>query len=709
MSIIQNLRDRAAWIISGAIAFALLVFVVEEGLRNKSVFGGDTNVLGKVDGKAIDRQNFETKLKKIEDRYAQMGYTMDDISRNQQRNSLWNEEVEGLILDEKIDELGIDVTDKEVGDILYGANPPQDFRQQFTDPKTQIFDPNLAYQAVQRIKSQKSSPDYRSFFGEYIPALVKTRKKEKYDALFTNSAYAPKWLIEKMSNENSQAASVSYITIPYMSIPDSTVKVTDADVKEYINAHPSSFKQEKAAAIEYVVFSGAPSSTDTLAVLKGLSDLSDSFSRTSDMNSFLLYNNSQMPFYDSYLSRREIKITAIDSILKKATGAVYGPYLDGGSYVLARVIGSRQLPDTVNVRHILIATQQRNPNGQMTLVRQEEDAKKLADSLAAAIKNGSNFDSLCAKFSDDGNKNTGGIYEGVFTGKMVAPFNDFIFTNSVGAKGVVKTEFGYHYVEVLSQKGASPAYKIAYMSRPILTSDETVNGALGRATQFTGESRTRKTFEQNAKKENLNIQTAIEIKPLDAVISGIDGNARDIVRWIFTEASKNEIAERPFTAGTSFVVPLVTDLNDEGTVSVERARPSCEFKIRQKKKTEQTAEKAAKTGSLNELAQLFRTTTTRADSVTLGNPQIPNIGFEPRVVGAAFYKQTQSKPSSAIEGESGVFFIQTEKLTALPNPNLDVTGQQRVQIQQLRMFAQRGLFENLKKAAKITDNRFKFF
>ena len=227
--------------------------------------------------------------------------------------------------------------------------------------------------------------------------------------------------------------------------------------------------------------------------------------------------------------------------------------------------------------------------------------------------------------------------------------------------------------------------------------------------QFTGESRTRKTFEQNAKKENLNIQTAIEIKPLDAVISGVDGNAREIVRWIFTEASKNEIAERPFTAGSSFVVPLVTDLYDEGTLSVERARPSCEFKIRQKKKTEQAAEKAAKVNSLNELARLFNTTPSRADSVTLGNPQIPNIGFEPRVVGMAFHKKTQSKPSSAIEGESGVFFIQTEKLTALPNPNLDVTGQQRVQIQQLRMFAQRGLFDNLKKAAKITDNRFKFF
>lgn len=709
MSIIQNLREKSAWIISGAIAFALLVFVVEEGLRNKSSFGGSENSLGKVNGVTIDRQEFEEKYKKLEDRYTQTGYAVDDMMRMQQRGALWNEYVEDAILNDVYEDLGLDVTDKEIGDILYGINPPQDFRQRFTDPKTQQFDPNLAYQTVQKIKSQKSSVDYRSFFGEYIPALVKGRKREKYEALLMNSAYAPKWMIEKMSGENSQAASINYVSVSYQSIPDSSVKVTDADINDYVKKNKPSFKQEKAASIDYVLFSGAPSKSDTAAVLQTLLNNKDSFARTGDVATFLLYENSQTSFYDSYISKKEIRIAAIDSILSVPTGTVYGPYQDAGSYVLAKVIASRQLPDSVNVRHILIATQQRDPSGQMVAVRREEDAKKLVDSLEAAIKNGSDFNTLCAQFSDDGTKNTGGIYDGVVTGRMVASFNDFIFTNSTGSKGVVKTDYGYHYVEILSQKGASPAYKIAYLSRPVLTSDETVNQALGLATQFAGESRNRKAFDENARKKGLNIASAADIKPLDANIPAINGNARELVRWVFNEASVNEVAEQPFTVGTSFIIPVLTKTYAEGTMEAERARPGSEYKIRQIKKTKMIAEKAGKAGTLEEVAKVLNSSVSRADSLSFGNPQLPNIGFEPRVVGAAFHKAHLSKPSAAITGESGVFFIKTEKVDALPNPNLDVKGQQAVQQQQIRMMTQRALFDNIRKSAKITDNRYKYF
>lgn len=708
MSIIQTLRDKAAWIISGAIAVALIVFVVEEGIRN-SAMGGSDSVLGKVNGTTIDRQEFEEKFKRVEDRYTQMGYPMDDATRNQQKNNLWNEYVEDAVMNEVYDDLGLDVTDKELGDYLYGANPPQDLQQRFTDPKTGQYDANAAYQTIQKIRSQKSSADYKSFFGEYIPALIKFRKREKYEAMVTNSAYAPKWLIEKMSAENSQAASISYVNVPYTTIVDSSVKVTDAEINDYVSKHKAAFKQEKAAAIDYVLFSGAPSAADTAAVLNALMNVKDSFATTADVSTFLLTENSQTPYYNSFISKKEIKIAAIDSIITKPVGTIYGPYLDGGSYVMARVLGSRSLPDTVKVRHILVATQQQDQQGNMMMVRSDDDAKKLADSLAGAIRNGAIFDTLCARFSDDGNKNTGGIYEGVVTGRMVSEFNDFIFTNGVGAKGVVKTDFGYHYIEILSQKGSSAAYKIAYLSRPVLTSDETVNNAMGQATQFAGQSRTKKEFDENARKKNLNVFNAVDIKPLDASVVGINGNARELVRWIFNDAEKEKVAERPFPIGTSYVVPVLTLSFEEGTMNAERARPTSEFRIRQQKKAAMIAEKAGKATTLDELAKNVGGQVFRADSLSFGNPQIPNLGFEAKVVGAAFNKANQQKISGAITGESGVFFIKTEGVVALPNPNLDVKGQQGVQQQQLRMFSQRSLFENKRKAAKVTDNRYIYF
>jgi peptidyl-prolyl cis-trans isomerase D len=143
-------------------------------------------------------------------------------------------------------------------------------------------------------------------------------------------------------------------------------------------------------------------------------------------------------------------------------GGIYGPYVDKDNYVLAKVMDVKALPDTVKVRHILIATQQQQ-QGQMMQIREDSTAKKLADSIALAIKTGAKFDTLCRKYTDDPGSKDSGIYNNVYTGQMVSEFNDFIFTHKVEG-GVVKTAFGYHYIEILSQ-GNESAYKIAYLSK----------------------------------------------------------------------------------------------------------------------------------------------------------------------------------------------------------------------------------------------------
>ena len=341
--------------------------------------------------------------------------------------------------------------------------------------------------------------------------------------------------------------------------------------------------------------------------------------------------------------------------------------------------------------------------------------KKVADSIAQAIKTGSNFDTLCTKFSDDGTKSTGGIYDSVVSGRMVASFNDFIFTNGVGAKGVVKTEFGYHYIEILSQKGSTTGYKIAYLSKPILTSDETDNGARGQATQFAAENRKQKDFQENAKKKNIEVFNAAEIKPLDPSIRGvgIQGNAREMIRWIFTNAKVGEVAEQPFSINTGnysvYVVPVLTNLYEEGVMSADRARPNTEFKLRQLKKAKQFAEKIGAAATLDAVSKAINQPVLKADSISFNNPQIKNAGYEPKVAGAAFNKANQSKISSVIAGELGVFIIKTETVGAVPNPSMDVKAQQSAQQQMLKSFMQRGVVENIKKAANIKDERYKYF
>ena len=78
-------------------------------------------------------------------------------------------------------------------------------------------------------------------------------------------------------------------------------------------------------------------------------------------------------------------------------GGVFG-HTDGKNYVLAKRFQQKYLPDSFKCRHILIGTN--DPQSGQPIMP-DSTAHKLADSVAAAIKNGANFDSLEAKFSTD--------------------------------------------------------------------------------------------------------------------------------------------------------------------------------------------------------------------------------------------------------------------------------------------------------------------
>lgn len=708
MSIIQTIRDKAAWIIIGAIALALIAFIVQDAFSGRSggLFSGQSTTIGKINGTKVDYMDFEKRLATAENNYQQNGQTIDENFRQQIRESLWNEYVENAVLDKELDKLGFVISNKEKGDILYGPNPPQQLRQQFSTPEGG-YDAQAAFQAINGLK--KKSAEYNNFWGEFVPALEKQRIREKFIGMISKSYYVPKWLVEKRNADNSQLASISYVNVSYGTIADSTVKVSDDDVRKYVDAHKEGFKQEEVRGVEYVLFNAAPSAADSAEVKQRVEKLKDSFATTNDIKGFFLRENSQAPYYESNISLKEIKIPNIDSIVKTPVGGVYGPYLDGNSYTLARMVSVKQWPDTVKVRHILIATHQQNPRtGELQPVRYDSTAKRISDSVELAIQGGANFDSLCAKYSDDGNKNEGGVYDKVTTGRMVPAFNDFIFGKPVGSKGVVKTDFGYHYVEVLSQKGSSPAYNIAYFSQPVYPSELTTNTAHQQATTFASESRSRQAFEDNVKKKNLNKFNAYDIRPMDNSIPGV-GNSRELVLWMYREAKLGDVAPQPFFVGDKYIVPVLVNSYEKGTMPVERARPLVEYKIRNEKKAQQIAQKVGTPASLDAVSKAMNQPVQQMDSVRFSASYIPNLGNELKLIGASFNKNNQAKVSDPIFGELGVYYIKVNNITALPNAgSLDVKLQQQMAAQQLQR-ASYLIIENLKKAANITDNRYKFY
>jgi peptidyl-prolyl cis-trans isomerase D len=711
MSVIQTIRDKAAWIIIGAIALALIAFIVQDALQGGGggLFRGSSTTLGKVNGTSIDVRDFEQRYKMAEENYRAQNYPVNDQLRNQIRESLWNEYVEDALMGDEYEKLGITISDKEVGDILYGANPPQMLKQQFTD-STGVFNAQMAYNAIKGLK--KGSPQYNSFWGEFVPALEKGRQREKFTSLIGKSMYIPKWLLEKSNVENSQRSSISYVNVPYSTISDSSIKVTDEDVQAYINEHKELYKQENERSLVYVTFDASPSAADSQNIYKTVAGAKDALSAAAtvpEIQNVLANNSSETPFFDGYVLSSHMQMANADTLRKLADGAVFGPYLDGGSYTLAKMVSRRSMPDSVKSRHILIkiADQQ----GQ---TRTDSAAKKLIDSIETAIRGGANFDSMVVKFSDDaGSKDKGGEYEfsSMQFSNLSKEFAEVIFYGNPGDKKTVKVEnqsySGYHYIEVLSQKKMETAYKLAYLSRPVVPSDETVNGASGTAAQFAAESRSPKAFEEAVAKRKLNKFPA-DVKESDFMIMGL-GESREIIRWAFNDAKKGDVAEHAYLVGDKYVVPAVTNVSEKGTMSVEKARPLVDYKIRNNKKAESIVKKIGSASTLEAVAQATGQQVLRADSLAFNSTFIPNVGNELKVLGASFNKEYQTKISAPIKGEIGVFVIKVDNIYAVPNPSFDAKAQQANMQQQMGAMTGYRAIEILKKAATIKDNRIKFF
>ena len=248
-------------------------------------------------------------------------------------------------------------------------------------------------------------------------------------------------------------------------------------------------------------------------------------------------------------------------------------------------------------------------------------AHKKIDSIKLALDHGARFDSLAAKFSDDTQSKANGGDLGYFAyGRMVKEFNDFCFSGKTGDSKIVKTQFGYHLVEIEDQKNFNPAYKIAYLSKTITPSQETDEKASGLASQFASESRNAKAFEDNLKKRNYNKLLAQDIKPNDMIIPAI-GSSRQLVKWVY-EADRGDVSE-VFTVDSKYVVATVTEINKEGVASPAKARPMVEYIIRNQKKAELIKKKIGSANTLEAIAAATAQQVQKADSLSFASPMFP--------------------------------------------------------------------------------------
>ncbi len=699
MSVIQKIRDKYAGVVIAFIALSLIAFILMDAFsgRGGSLFG-NRDSLGSVNGTTIKKSEFDRQadiFKKV--------YRMDNAPYDQLMNRVWDVSVENVVMENEFEELGIAFSAKELNSILFGNNPPDWLRQSFTDPSTGMYNGEQAAEWFRQLKAGKVE-DADMKYEVYIKQqTIDQTLRLKYFSLVSNSAYVPKWLAEKQMNDNNAISSIAYVYVPYNTLPDSSFKATDDEIKAYIKKHPSQFRvEEETRTVSYVSFDLKPSATDSQNVLNQVVQYRNEFASTPDsmQEGFLTRVGSEMPYANTYFGASKIQHAYKDSIVRAGVGNVYGPYLDGNMYVMAKMLGIKQIADSARVRHILISTNNKPDN----------EAKKLADSIQLAIKNGANFDSLAMRYSDDGSKEKGGIitsqrggdYFG--QGEMVPEFESFSFEKPVGEKGVVRTQFGYHYIEVLAQKNFQPGYKIAYLAKSLEPGQETIDAAMAAAQKFAAESRNQKEYNASLEKHKKQSLQSSDIRKFDGNAGGM-GENREFVRWVY-ENDLGDVSE-PFDMKDKWIVAMISNIQEKGTMNVTKARPLAEpFVINEKKAKKIIAEKF-KGKSLQEFSASTGMAIGRADSISFVSSFLPGIGSESKIIGLAFNRDMVNKDSEPIAGTTGVFAVRVEQVGSRPS-GANVEDLRRSLEGQLKNngFASIGA---LRKAAKIKDNRFDFY
>ncbi len=707
MQIIQSIREKGAPITIAAIALALIAFILMDAKQDKGGRSASESI-GKVNGSSIDQNEFNKKLQNVENQEEQQTGQKPSNSRLAQiRDQVWNQIVAEKVFYAEASKLGIEFTSKELDKVLKSDDPSNPLMQDrsMIDPATGKMDQAKLAQALTNIKKAKGE-QWEMINAQIIEPQKLASVSTKYFALLNASAYYPTWMEEKDAKENKTFATISFVQIPYQTISDSSIKVTDEEVKKYVDNHKGLFKQEAGRMISYVGFSQLPSAADSAKTKAQVESLKAEFANETNVKSFLA-RNSAIDFDTNYVPKSKIQSAYIDSITKMPAGSVYGPYVENKSYVVAKMLGSKTVPDSAHAKHILIATVNAQ-TGQPVL--EDSTAKKRADSIYNAINAGANFAMLALQYSSDGSKEKGGDLGTFAYGAMVPEFNKYCFEKPVGSRGVVKTQFGYHIIELLGQKGASPAYKIGFLAKEIFPSEETINNASNNAVKLSAEKDAKKLEAYLQKNGLQKITVPTIIKENDASIGQMQ-DARQLVRWVF-EAKKGDVSD-PMPVGSQFVVATVDKIYEEGTQDVETARPFAENAIREEKKAEQIISALGANPTLESASAKYAKAiiNTGVDSsITFKAQIIDSIGNEPKLIGAIFNKANLNKVAAPVAGKAGVFVFKVnsvgEKAT---DPNEDKVQMRLQQTVALRNQAVSNWFEGLRKKATIKDNRSKFF
>ncbi len=696
MAVLKTLRSgKLGAFATILVALGLLSFIIDPN-EVISAFNNMSSKydVGEINGKAISYTDFQDDIQRFSTINEMLTGNQGAAQQDQVRDAAWQDLVYRHLFIRNAKDAGINVGDAEMIDLTSGdrLSPLVANNNAFLDENG-----NFSREAVASIAQASKTDENVKLYWNYLQNSIYTQQYiGKYSSLFVNSAVVNPLMLRKEIEENNNTADVEFVMLPVGFAPDSTVSVSDKEVKAYYDVHKKLFKQQASRDIEYVVFEVVPSADDIANTRNSVAELQGEFAEAANVKSFLLKNGSERAYSEYWYKAGELNTvsSAIEDFVWNGKTATSDIIANGNTFYLARVVDSKMVPDSAYVKHILL---------------QGTGAKVEADSLLGVLKAGKEtFANLAALYSADKGSAADGEMGNIgwMTQNYMIPGFESVLNAETGKPFILDTQYGTHIV-VVSKKTAPVAKKqVAIFEKTALASKETFNSYYSKANNF--QIAAAGSYENYRKAvDTLGVYSHPVSKMLESSnrLGSIE-NTREVTRWAF-ENKAGKVSNIITVDNNYFFIATVKGIHKEGFAPVEEVASS----IRQEllmdktiaKKAEDVAAQIAGMDDLAAIAEKLGTTVSTSNDVAFSS--VSGTGLDPKFIGA-IAAAPEGKICGPVAGSVGVFVF---KVTGRETGAFYTEDDAKTRDAQLAQYMTQMILPVMMDDAEVKDNRARFY
>ncbi len=660
MAALETIRVKFGVLITVLIALALLSFIIDPTtLQSVASSMSSKYDVGEIDGKSISYTDYQADV----DKYTAINEIMTGSSAQnaeQQasiRNMAWQSLVDKYLFQKNAKKAGINVGAEEMNDIIAGNISSPVFTQNpaFLD-ENGVFSTDLVREFLSYRDSDQTGR-LQLYWNYLVESAMTQEYYSKYMSLFTQSNFVNPLTLANQVADNNNTFNVEFVMVPFGFAKDSTIVVSDSEIKAYYNAHKKFYKQQASRDIEYVVFEVKPSEGDIAAANQALIDVYDNFASTDNMKGFLLANSDRQ-YEDRWYKAGELNTVskAVNDYAFGDKASVSEVLSNGNTFYAVRVMESAMVPDSVYVKYV--------------------------------PANSENVDSLLNTVEPMWITQVPG-YESVMTVK----------------KGKQATVNGLTF-KVLDATKPVAKKKVAVLEKTAVPSKETVNGYYSQANTFATKTAGKyENFRKALEEEGVYAHPVNKMLESSDRLGAIE-NTKEVTRWAF-EAKEGQASNIITVDNNYFIIAALKNIHEEGYTPVSEVSSMISSVLYAEKaadkKVSEVAEKINGLEDMEAVAAALNTSVSTKDGMSFSS--LTAQGLDPKFIGAASVSEV-GKVCGPVAGSIGVYVY---KVTGRDTGAFFTEDDAKMRDAQMAQYATQMLVPVMMQDAEVVDNRARFY